>query len=82
MTNLEAVKLLLQDANAEKATKAGLVRVRKAGAALGLSAAEQIELERLMEYRGFDGELYAYLTTTKPRRRASASGDWYAGGRK
>lgn len=77
MNTIDALKLIVGEAGQEKRTKVGLQRVRQAAKILNLSDADLVELETFMDYRDrSSGEVYAYLTETKPKRKLAKKLDW------
>jgi hypothetical protein len=68
MTKLEAIDVIVKEARSEKSTRQRLNKLRKAMAALGLSAEEQVEVEVGLEYRKYGTkELYSYYLTDKEK---------------
>lgn len=58
-TKIQAIREIIWDANNKKPSKTSLKRVRQAGKILGLTDEEQIQLENVLDYRGFStNELY------------------------
>lgn len=68
-SKLTALAELIHQARAQRGSRASLLRLRKAGAVLGLSDDEQRELEVVLEYRPFaDQDVYAFYLTAGRRR--------------
>ena len=59
ISKAEAILTLLREDRSGRRSKTALHRIRKACQSLGLTEEETAEIERSLDYRGYDDKVYA-----------------------